>query len=75
MLLSVVVLQVLRGWAHSVERLSADGIKGHLFVVSQCIDMCVQEACEGGTSYFAMNEQGVLTCISVWKELCNGGSA
>jgi hypothetical protein len=44
-------------------------------MMSQCIDLCVQEACEGEISYFAVDKQGVLTCISVLKELCNRDNA
>ena len=73
MLLSVVVLQVLHGWAHSVEVEHLRN-QGHV-IMSQDIDMCVQDACEGGISCFTVDKQGVLTCISVLKELCNAGSA
>jgi hypothetical protein len=60
---------------HTLLRLSPCKIRGHVIIMSQCIGMSVQEACEGGISYFTMDKRGVLTCISVLKELCNGGSA
>jgi hypothetical protein len=56
-------------------RLSVCGIRGHVIMMSQYIDWCVQEAWKGEISYFTVDKQGVLTCISVLKELCNGGSA
>ena len=62
-------------YGHTLLRLSVYRIRGHVIMMSQCIDMCVQEACEGGISYFTVDKQGVLTCISILKELCNGGSA
>jgi len=66
-LLSVVVLQVLRGWARSVEQVECLQNQGARHMMSQCIDICVQdpEACEGGISYFTVDKQGVLTCIYV----------
>ena len=54
------------GWAHSV-RLGVCRIRGHVIMMSHCIDMCAQEACEGGVSYFTVDKQGALTCISVLK--------
>ena len=43
-------------------------------MMSQCIEMCAQHACKGEICYFTVDKQGVLTCISVLKELCNGSS-
>ena len=60
---------------HTLLRLSVCGIRGHVIMMSQYIDWCVQEAWKGEISYFTVDKQGVLTCISVLKELCNGGSA
>ena len=60
---------------HALLRLNVCGIRGHVIMMSQCIDMCVQEACKGGISYFTVDKQSILTCFSVLKELCNGGSA
>ena len=48
---------------HTLLRLGACKIRGHVTMMSQCIDMCVQEACEGGISYFMVNKQGVLTML------------
>ena len=59
---------------HTLLMLSACGISGHI-MMSQCIDMCVQEACEGRIFNFTVGKQGILTCISVLKELRNKGSA
>jgi hypothetical protein len=59
---------------HTLLRFNVCGIRGHV-IMSQDIDMCVQDACEGGISCFTVDKQGVLTCISVLKELCNAGSA
>jgi hypothetical protein len=60
---------------HTLLRLSVCEIRGRVIMMSQYIDTFVQEFCEGGISYFAVDKQGVLTCISVLKELCNRGSA
>ena len=56
-------------------RLSVCGIRGHVIMMSQCIDMCAQKACKGEICYFTVDKQGVLTCISVLKELCNRDNA
>ena len=60
---------------HTLARLSVCGTTGHVIMMSQCIDMCVQEACEGRIFNFTVGKQGILTCISVLKELRNKGSA
>ena len=60
---------------HTLLRLSVCEIRGHVIMMSQCNDMCVQETCEGEISCCTVDKQGVLTCISVLKKLCNRGSA
>jgi hypothetical protein len=43
---------------HTLARLSVCGTTGHVIMMSQCIDMCVQEACDGGISLFYGGQAG-----------------